>query len=515
MPDQNITENPVKKQNPESKQQREAIRLNKKQWNKNSQDFILKLRAYKKNLNGKSDDKDKQFKLNEKVPQSVVSELSELTSLFHNLADTANKIMEAQSSIAINKDAELYEDVIKVLGSNFFTRQWMHIKTPFVRKENKLYYKQMHIIAGDLFEQIRDLMDLVLQRDPKFFPDIVNVFQNIRSNLDKLNSIIIFLKKQTKKLPIENESVKEEDKIKAIEEENNAIERLIAIQNDIANFTQTDMFGFIKQRKETQYAASEVLHLNEKITILKNKITSSNYRYHRQQAHKVTEDHEEMQLFPVQQEQLNELDRKNISIRIQKLNFEYMKIIKDVAIEYVQSFIETNSSVAEKLNIAHKLIENKKYTSFEELSKEYIELQNLALSINEEAAKRILNNKYDNGVKTEVHEANDMYLSAQASLDKQSDYLTRKIKELGHKILPNKFSLQAVTISKLSQKFDEELDVLFNQIESFDTIDNIEKQYSKMFIIFNEMDTAMSLFKTLARDLLDVAKIKERRLKGK
>jgi hypothetical protein len=206
-----------------------ALRNQKKQWSASVSALISKLIEYKKGLNGRGSAKIgiEPSKIQNPLPESVSSALSQLTADFSKIVSDAEQIIAAQQNYSATRrkrqpkkpkapqqpnvqapapTAEApatpeapaenplarigsFNAEIEKLASNKLTRFWQYLTSVFSRKEYNRHRLGMLSLSAKLFYDMLDFENSVLRTGEKTIPDTMNKFQNMKNTYIALRKL--------------------------------------------------------------------------------------------------------------------------------------------------------------------------------------------------------------------------------------------------------------------------------------------------------------------------------------
>jgi hypothetical protein len=198
----------------------EHLRERKSKWNKECSEFIARINAFKphlisfkRGLNGRGDAKAGLPISNIKDPlpsdigaylSGTSSEFGELVSTFSGLASEANSIIQEQAeysahrrkpqehgtqSIAHAMDESDLDDALMIEGSSALSRFWSNMSSRWLSpepKEVRLYRLSMLRAARDLFKDLVELEDAVLEKGLTNVDEIFDLYTTISNDMRAL-----------------------------------------------------------------------------------------------------------------------------------------------------------------------------------------------------------------------------------------------------------------------------------------------------------------------------------------
>lgn len=211
----------------------QLLRQQKKNWSAEVSALISKIIEFKKALNGRGSAKIgvQPSKIQDKLPESVSSNLQQLTGEWQKIVQDAEAIIAAQANYSatrrkkqpkkpkpleqpiqqpiveapeapasptetnplarigsINYDIEKY-------GSNSLTRFWSYLTSVFSREEYKKQRLGMLSLSTELFYNFIDLENDILKLSEKNFPATINKFQNMKNTYTALKKMFEYVSK--------------------------------------------------------------------------------------------------------------------------------------------------------------------------------------------------------------------------------------------------------------------------------------------------------------------------------
>lgn len=205
----------------------QALRDHKSEWNSAVKDFIAHLIAAKQGINGRGSAKANipPSNIKDPLPGEIGTLLNALTSQFQSLVGDGNAIISEQSNYSKNRRkkqdkskqinqpeiktqiselpaqqeqilqniaAQLSNNnIIKVAGSNRFSRMWEYIASTFKRDADTKKRVGLLALAADIFYDFLDLENDVLSLNLDSVPTAVSKFQMISYNVEALKQAIV------------------------------------------------------------------------------------------------------------------------------------------------------------------------------------------------------------------------------------------------------------------------------------------------------------------------------------
>jgi len=160
----------------------EQLRINKDNWNKLASQFIAKLIAFKRALNGRGDPKFNLPVSNIKnpLPQEVSSFLVLLSSDFENLVQKSSDIIKEQSEYSVSRKKPIKQASSKV------SRFWTYISSVFSGEQGKHYRLSLLKSATDVYHKISKLEDVILSRSYKNISEVMDLYMSVIYSFDSL-----------------------------------------------------------------------------------------------------------------------------------------------------------------------------------------------------------------------------------------------------------------------------------------------------------------------------------------
>ncbi len=262
-----------RKRQPSKDPARESLLQKKDIWNAACSDFIMKLIALKRGINGRGDSALNlpPSSITEKLPSEIVGALSKLTSSFQELSSLGVRIVEEQSKFSDlnqkrkqekSKKANNSYSIVKN-SSNSFTRTLSYLKNPLVKSKLKQYRVDFLKSMAVLNKEIEHVEDLIL--DAK--EDSIN---SASRSLDKLiMDYKVLLNKfwNIKNVLSENEKNKPETFKQYSENLSN--KKSLEIETQIEEISIKDIFDKIKDLEDNYKSLNNFISL-KLVTALNN-----------------------------------------------------------------------------------------------------------------------------------------------------------------------------------------------------------------------------------------------------
>lgn len=206
------------------------LREHKRNWSDNTSEFIAKLIAFKRGLNGRGDAQAglPPSSIKEPLPGEIGSALDQLASQFQGLVQDAGSIMDEQSHYskvrrrkrpkaptptpaapapenapAQQEPAAPTDNVVDTLSrlgseyyemekaaSNRLTRMWEYIKAPFSRQEHNKHRISMLSLTADLYYSFLDFENDILSLSISSIPRSIKKYQMVKYNYEELKDTL-------------------------------------------------------------------------------------------------------------------------------------------------------------------------------------------------------------------------------------------------------------------------------------------------------------------------------------
>lgn len=173
----------------------EKLRYDKDLWNKACSEFISRLIAFKRGLNGRGDAKANlpPSKITEPLPSEVISLISELASQFSQLAQSASGISEEQHNYANSRiqsttRVACLEPELLCLGSNVLTRFWAQLKGRLSNAPLKTERLSMLTLCANIKKDCLDFQAQIVSSGRESVEKANTIFHKIDLQLKALDS---------------------------------------------------------------------------------------------------------------------------------------------------------------------------------------------------------------------------------------------------------------------------------------------------------------------------------------
>lgn len=176
-----------------------AVKQHKKNWNKAMKELISRMIAFKRALNGTGDAKYAlpASKLQQPIPQELTNFISTLSANYEAVAADALKIMTEQNEFAKNRVvAPPKTAALKSEASNFLSRFWAYVKSPFLSEENKRTrisllrdLNTFDNLLKDFENEVLSTSSAAIDRAAALFTKVNSKYEAIFSTFDSLVSL--------------------------------------------------------------------------------------------------------------------------------------------------------------------------------------------------------------------------------------------------------------------------------------------------------------------------------------